>query len=127
MGESLKFCPSHEKIEAKFEFMCERFKYYEDTSKIKFNAMHESILIAKEEMDRRLEGMNEFRTQLTAQANTFMPKREVELLMDKYDTRLKHLENISLIREGGSTWRDSIVTAIIAATIVLLIHFFFKF
>jgi len=52
----------------------------------------DSIKTAKVEMDRRLEGMNEFREQLEKQTSTFVDRKEMKLMETRNDERLSKLE-----------------------------------
>ena len=53
---------------------------------------NKSIKTAKIEMDRRLEGMNEFRAQLEKQTGTFVDRNEMKLMATRTDERLSKLE-----------------------------------
>ena len=54
---------------------------------IKINSMERAVDVASQGMNKRLEGMNEFRQQLKDQTNTFLTRNEYEtkhtLLADK--------------------------------------------
>jgi hypothetical protein len=59
------------------ELVCdERMKAIGREVELRFQAMDKSVRIAADAMDRRLEGMNEFRGQLSDQANRFIPREE---------------------------------------------------
>ena len=70
-----------------------RFREFEKRQKIIDAKNHEAMVEAKKEMDRRLEGMNEFRAQLTEQTRTFIRRDEYQLseklINQKYDTLSK--------------------------------------
>lgn len=104
-----------EYLETLINKLCEKMS-------IRIEALNESISVAKREMDRRLEGMNEFRTQLTRQAGEFIGKTEFKLEIDKLEIRLKVLEECLATSKGSSKWSDHIITVIIAAGVVLLLR-----
>lgn len=47
----------------------------------KFEALEKSIELSRASMEKRLEGMNEFREQLNKQAGTFITKTELDLTL----------------------------------------------
>ena len=47
----------------------------------RLQASQDSLKLAREQMDKRLEGMNEFRLQLNNQAATFITRKEHEFLI----------------------------------------------
>lgn len=51
-----------------------------DYFEVRIAALEKAVQVAKVEMDRRLDGMNEFREQLNTQANKFLTRTEYELL-----------------------------------------------
>ena len=63
-----------------------------NTMEILVEGQNKSIKTAKVEMDRRLEGMNEFRAQLEKQTGTFVDRKEMELMSTRTDERLSKLE-----------------------------------
>ena len=69
--------------------------------------------VANKVMDRRLEGMNEFREQLTQQANTFMPRFEFNVQHEKVVDDIKRIDATASEVAGGRKWTDYIITVII--------------
>ncbi|RPI56165.1 MAG: hypothetical protein EHM49_00960, partial [Deltaproteobacteria bacterium] len=63
-----------------------------NTMGLMIEGQSESIKTAKVEMDRRLEGMNEFRSQLEKQTSTFVDRNEMKLMETRTDERLSKLE-----------------------------------
>lgn len=103
----------HSGIEAKIDALCKKID-------LRFDANEKAIDLARRDMERRLEGMNEFREQLTNQATTFLSRTEAQLQIEKLITRIVLLEKALNYREGTHHWSDYIITAIIAGSIILL-------
>ena len=55
----------------------------------------EAVIKAESAVDKRLEGMNEVRGQLDAQARTFMPRNEAEAIISRNTERLKELTDLA--------------------------------
>lgn len=80
-----------------------------------------NIEVAKREMDRRLEGMNEFRKQLDKQSSTFMARSEIEILISKNSDKIRDIENSMAKLGSSSTWADRIILILINAGMVLAV------
>lgn len=132
MGEvTSKICIYHSGVEAKIDALCKKLD-------LRLEGMQEAVSLAKDEMERILEGMNEFRAQLSMQAGTFIPRNEVQLMIDKMQThfdllaqhnrdRIDALDKNYSEREGAKRWSDHIITALIAMAIFIIAHFVMKF
>ena len=92
-----------------------------DEKESKYNlqlmAMDKAVAAAKGDMDRRLEGMNEFRAQLEKQAGTFASRAEFTLRIDNLSRQITALEKIANQATGSSTWSDYLITVLIAAIV----------
>ena len=71
----------------------------------------EALDKAVESMDRRLEGMNEFRASLRDQASTFVRLDTFDALRD----RVIAIEKLDIKGEGKSLGQGAVIAAIIAA------------
>ena len=117
-------CLHHSGLETQIKGLCTKMELHMDKMQIQMEMIDKSIGIAKSEMDRRLEGMNEFRNQLSAQAQTFISKREVELMIEKIDGRIGYLERRGNVTEGSKVWSNHIITVLISVfvtSVVMLI------
>ena len=86
-----------------------RFESLESQFNIKISALEKATTVAAGLMDRRLEGMNEFRQSLKDQAGTFVPRSEYQALKDQagtfvprteYDAQqLRINEDVRILRE----------------------------
>ena len=90
------------------------------------NAQEKALNVAKTELERRLEGMNEFREQLEAQAQTFIGKSEFKLELEKLISRILLLEKSVNYREGTKRWSDHMITVIIAVVVMVALHYLLK-
>ena len=106
-------CPHHSGIESELKALCAKMN-------LRFESNEKQIELAKQEMERRLEGMNEFRAQLSNQAGTFLSRTEAQLQLEKLITRIVLLEKSVNFREGSRHWSDYILTAVIAGAIVII-------
>ena len=70
-----------------------RFSAVEDQLNIKISSLEKATTVAAGLMDKRLESMNEFRTQLKDQAATFVPRSEYDNQQHRLD------EDVRLLRE----------------------------
>jgi len=128
MNPSISTCLYHSGFEARLESICAKLD-------LQMTAMDKALDVAKEEMDRRLDGMNHLSTQLTeqrAENRSQIEKLSSSLfnLMEsttKFSVRMEALERISNERRGSSKWSDHIVTVLIASGIMLAFHYLWKF
>ena len=138
VSEPRVVCPFHSGIEARveahykevdlqIESICHKMDERKEQVNIKFDAINKEITLAKEDMERRLAEMNQFRAQLTSQAATFATRHELKIEAEKLDLKLGPLLNSVTYRAGSKHWSDHIITVLIAAAIMFFVHFVFKF
>lgn len=127
-------CIHHSGLVAQFDGICKKLDLIEKSIQKQLEMYEKSVTVAKNEMDRRLEGMNEFRAQLSSQTMTFISRKEVELLFEKAGLRIDTLsEKISLGKEfiaerkGSGRWSDHIITVLVSLAVFILARFLFKF
>ena len=96
----------------------ERFERIND----RFKAMQAAIDIASTEMNRRLEGMNEFRAQINSAESKYMTRQEWDSAHQLLGSQVRALETRLDRKEGESSGvrltGSLIVTLIIAAAAV---------
>ena len=78
-----------------------------------------SVGLAKQELERRLEAMNDFRTQIDRQAKQFVTREELTLKLDKMETKLEILQNVKSETTGERKWMNHIITALIGMATVI--------
>lgn len=108
-------CLLHSGIEKEMKAFCTKMD-------ILFAAQDKALAAAKVEMERRLDGMNEFREQLNSQANTFATKVELRNEIDKTVLKLDPLLRLLAVQEGSRKWTDYLAMAGISGAIVLLLR-----
>ena len=106
-------CPHHSGVIAEQRAICNKLD-------LRFDASDRAIASARQDMERRMGEMNEFRGQLSAQANTFISRTELRLEMEKVITRILLLEKSMNFREGSRHWSEYLLMAGISGAIVLL-------
>ncbi len=124
MNEPLfcKDCKMHPAVEVQLEAICKKIEQNEKISNIKFEYLSQAKELAKDEMERRLEGMNEFRAQLEKQTQTFVSRVEFEGLREK----LNILSNQYAVRTGSKIWETVILSSMVTAIIMALGYYLFK-
>jgi hypothetical protein len=76
------------------EFFDTRIREQEAQFNIKISALEKAIIVAATAMEKRLEGMNEFRDQLRDQTGTFVTKPEYGQQMLRVNDDIKSLSDI---------------------------------
>ena len=97
-----------------------RVEAHREIVDVKLAANDRDKQFAKEDMERRLKDMNEFRAQLTQQANMFATRAELKGEAEKLDLKLAPLLSASAVRQGATRWSDHIITVLIAAAVAFL-------
>lgn len=153
-------CKSHAGLVARQESICakmeegdkhveEKVEERDKMSNLRFEAMKESIAVAKQVMDSRLEGMNHLDKQLSDQKietkekimelmTTFMTKERFdalhETLQAKLDAKVElfskdiaQLQALLASKREGLRWIEYLVTVGVSFVIYTLIHTIFKF
>ena len=76
---------------------------------------NEARQIALGGMDKRLEGMNEFRAQLKEQAATFATKDQLDARIAPIDLRLQNIEKALVASQGKGTGASTTIQYIVMA------------
>jgi hypothetical protein len=95
----------------------------------RFSAITDATALAATGVEKRLESMNEFRTQLNQQAGTFVTRLEIEDKIQAGNTtrevlvqRIETLEKINANLQGRF-WAFSVGVTILSAGIGIALHF----
>jgi hypothetical protein len=102
------------------DYFDSKYKELKEYIDVKFNAMEKSTSLAQENLNTRLEGMNEFRNTLKDQSSHFITRTEHKSLIDKYDADIRVLRE-NLARNEGKASQQSVNTAFIIATLGIVI------
>jgi len=102
--------------------LTERLSGLEKIVNLHVTAMDKNVILAKEEMERRILPINE---QLANQAKRFITDEAVRLLVLPIAGDVAQLKKGSNISTGEKKWSDHLITVIIGA-IVILIAWFIK-
>ena len=79
---------------------------------VEIKSMQDAIRLARKELDRRLDGMNEFRDQLRNQAATFVTREISDVQHKRLEDRLSSLEKQKSNLEGRMWIIPSIIVLI---------------
>ncbi len=89
----------------------------------------EALLLARRDIDRRLEEMNQFRDQIARERGEFIRRdvhdQQYDTMRDAVDTRLKILEQSKSNLEGRMWAMGAVITGI-AVALNLLMHYLGK-
>lgn len=111
---------------ATVKYLKAKIKAVKEVSDEHFNAVVYSTQMAKESADKRLDGMNEFRSSLKDQQATFVPRAEYEAQACKLDTDIQDLKRFKAVHEGKATMASVYVAYIMAAIsfiMSIIMHF----
>lgn len=86
---------------------------------IRYQAMERAVDKASASMEKRLEGMNEFRSQLKEQASRFITREEMQATFKSMSEDIKSLNQSRAVLEGKAS-QNSVVGAFIFSAIGLL-------
>ena len=87
-----------------------RFKDLKEIFNVKISSIEKAIELAHEEMERRLQGMNEFREQLNNQAHEFITRKEMDIIKAK----ISELKEFKATLEGKADHRAVSIAYIIS-------------
>lgn len=108
---------------SKNTYIDSELKRIEQASDLKYLSIKEATTLAKNEVDIRLAGMNEFRQALKDSNATFMTKAEFSIYHDKLSEDVKSLRESRASTEGKATMTSvyiSYAIALIALTISII-------
>ena len=87
--------------------ICEYFATQIDSLKeyidLRFNSIETSTKLAQDNLNTRLESMNEFRMSLKDQSSNFITRVEHEAMMAKYDFDIRVLREIAATNSGKAS------------------------
>ena len=91
-----------------------------------FDLLDRAVCKSEQAMEKRLEGMNEFRQSLEDQNRTFMPRKELESIIgdiqDKLNRLEKHQERIANMKQGGNiVWAYVLSGVSLLAALIALV------
>ena len=119
-------CKLHEGIVERINSVCHKIDEREKQVNIQLGNIEKSIALARSELDRRLESMNEFREQLNKQSSTFATKSDLSVLDDKLILRLLPLEKAISSGQGEKKWSDYIITIAVSGLVYMVLHYILK-
>lgn len=126
-------CLYHSGLIESIKAVCTKMDEREKLVNNKFESIEKSVNVARVEMDRRLEGMNEFRMQLDKQVVTFPTRAELsseltklQIQIDSNAIDLKTIKETRANELGARKWSDYIIMILLSAIIFSIMKFIFK-
>lgn len=98
-----------------------------DYFEMRIEALEKATTLAALQMDKRLEGMNEFRTQLKDQGQTFLTRAEMDIVSHNTRSEISLMkDDIRILREAkaqmeGKASQQSVQVSLVFAIIGILI------
>jgi hypothetical protein len=96
------------------EYFDGRFKEMRDYMDTKFKSLDVANDLARENLNVRLESMNEFRASMKDQTMNFITRVEHDALITKYDADIRYLRDCESKNEGKASQQSVNVTMVIA-------------
>ena len=96
------------------------WKQYVD---LRFNEAEKALRLAGAEMNRRLEGMNELRSQLDRQAATFITRNAYDIHLDQIRDRFRILEALAAANEARQRVYSLLISAAMSTMVGLIVYF----
>lgn len=111
------------------DYFDNRFTELKNYMDIKFNSIEKSTCLAQENLNARLENMNEFRSSLKDQTANFITRTEHESLIQKYDSDIRVLRETQAESRGKASVQSVYVGYAIAfiGIIMGILGLLFKF
>ena len=125
-------CVHHSGMVAQFNAICNKLELIEKSLEKQLGMHEKQVEMTAKDLERRLEAMNEIRSQLNKQADTFITKVEVTLLFERIEGHFEGLaknnrERIDLLdkmyteKSASKKWSDHIVTVLIGLAVLVVI------
>lgn len=102
------------------EYVEKRFEAADKAVNAALAAQKEAVTKAENSMEKRFEGVNEFRATLADQQRTLMPRAEAELRLEGMGERIKSLEDSRIEKRGSGDGMKNLWGIILAAIGMLL-------
>lgn len=96
------------------EYFDNRFNELKNYMDLKFTSLDKSTCLAQDNLNNRLENMNEFRESLKDQTKSYITRTEHEALITKYDSDIRVLREANAKAEGKASMNSVYVGYIIA-------------
>jgi len=102
------------------EYMDGRFDELKQYIDLKFNNIEKSTCLAQDNLNIRLEKMNEFRSTMSDQSKNFVTRNEHDSLISKYDSDIRVLREQNARNEGKANMQSVYVSYAIATIGIII-------
>jgi hypothetical protein len=86
----------------------------------RLSALEKAISEAKHDLEKRLEGMNEFRAQLKDQAYSFITRNEYALCIERINSEINSLKEFKAALDGKASQRSTIISIVISVISLII-------
>ena len=104
--------------------VCEYFSTQIDSLKeymeLKFSSIETSTKLAQDNLNTRLESMNEFRMSLKDQTSTYITRAEHEASISKYDSDIRVLREANARNDGKASMNSVYIGYLIALVAIII-------
>ena len=100
------------------EYIDHRFDELKEYMNVRFNHIDVATKLAQENLNLRLEGMNEFRNSMKDQASSFITRAEHNIIISKLDASLSQLREDSAMARGAAS-QTSVIFAYILTMLAI--------
>ena len=101
------------------------YEIFKEKINLQIDDIEKSITLARDQLETRLNSMNEFREQLRDQAGLFYTRKEHEIYKEKVDLQLAGLEKFKVIAESKAD-RRMVWVAIALSVIAIIVELLLK-
>lgn len=102
------------------DYFDSRFAELKNYMDVKFNSIEKSTCLAQDNLNARLESMNEFRSSLKDQTAHYITRIEHEALISKYDSDIRVLREANAKNDGKAS-QQSVTLAYLISFIGIVI------
>ena len=102
------------------KYIKEKIRRVSEKAKLRYESIVVSTNLARENMERRLEGMNEFRQALKDSNDSFITRQEWQIQITKMEEDIRMLREAKANTEGKASMTSVYVSYIIAAIALII-------
>lgn len=89
-------------------------EYIEKIVCLKWEAQSDALKLARENLEKRLDSMNEIREQLNRQASTFVTKTEYDIIKTRFEDEIRSLQLSRAEMAGKSAVNVALVISVLS-------------
>jgi hypothetical protein len=117
-----KIAKLEERLDSFIKWTKDAIKYERDFQEERYTAVQIALKLARSELDKRLESMNEFRRMIEGERATYVTEKELELRIIALEKDIKPLEARRSFNQGRD-WAFGVIIVAVCTAIALAIKF----